>query len=207
MSRIKSLIELTLKLLALSGAIALAFGPNSVQERAEEAVFAAWRAVGDQLVKRELTAIEQQLDCTRDDAEKIRAARDRVATKLIALEMQRQRLAAAAREPGSRYDYVSSGERAMLDRAISMLKVTANRADFVLTTANDELRARQSELIVLQADHDARRLNQAIARPMRDRTLWSSHVERARIILGPDSTERADRRTAFDFAGTPIVEE
>jgi hypothetical protein len=207
MSRIKSLAAPALKMLAVLIATAAAVGLLAVNERVEEAVFAAWRAVGDQLAKRELTAIAQQLDLERQDAAKIQDSRDSIAIRLIVLEAQRELVAAESQESGSRYRDGRAHELAVLDRAISVLRSTANRADCVLRGANDDLRARRIELSALQSDDDARRMNEALERPIGDPALWSSRVARARVIIGPVSADHADRYTALNSASAPIVQE
>jgi hypothetical protein len=186
MSRIKPLIAPVLKMLALLIATAVALGPLSAMERAEDAVFGAWRAVGDQLAQHALTELAQQLDRERQDAERIQGGRDNIATRLFLLEAERELLAAEIHESSSRTGERSTRELAVLDCAISVLKSTANRADRVLLGASDQLRARRVELSSLQAHDDARRMNQALARPIGDPALWSSHVARAGVSLVSD---------------------
>ena len=207
MSRITSSVVPALKILALLAAIAVALGSIPIKERAGEALFAAWRELGDRLVKDELSAIAQQLELEREDAKKIRASRDDVAMQLVALQAQRELATAEAHERGTRSRDGSARELAALDRTISVLKSTANRADRILRDADDTWRGRQIELSILQADVNARRLNQAIARPIGEPALWSSHLGRARVVLGLDSVDHADCYTAFELASDPIAQE
>jgi hypothetical protein len=198
MSRIKPLVAPALKVSMLFVAIAVAIEPLSLKERAEATVFAAWIAVGDHLAKRELAAIAQQLDLARQDAEKLEHSKDSIATRLIVLEAQRELLSAEIHERGSSSGDGFARDLAVVDRAIAVLKSTAGRAESVLRSVEHELRARRIELSVLNADDEARRMNRALARPIGDPAKWSSHVARARIILGPLSPDHADPRTTSE---------
>ena len=73
MSRIKSIIGQGSTALGLVIVVGATFGPSTVVRRAEEVAFASWRALGDQLANHELSAISEQLDRERQDAETIGA--------------------------------------------------------------------------------------------------------------------------------------
>ena len=191
MSRIRPLVAPVLKMLALLFATAAAAGPLSVKDRAAEALFAA-TAQGKRRPARQTRAdlADRGTNSIWSDRtpEKIQASRDSIATRLIVLEAQRELLAAEIHERDCRSGDGASRELALMDCAISVLKSTANRADRALRGANDELRARRVELSLMQAHDDARRMNQALARPIGNPALWSSQIARARVILGPLST-------------------
>jgi hypothetical protein len=198
-SRVKSILGPVFKAVALVVATAWAVGPEAVQTRAEEAVFALWRAVGDELAQRELTTIGRQLDRDRQDAELICAARDDLRTRLVSLKTQSELLVAEIEQCGTRHGARERHELARLENAIATIKSTAARADLVLRGADEDLRLRELELIALQAGHDARRMNRALAQPIGDAVSWSGRIARARAILGTASEDQNAPDMASDL--------
>jgi hypothetical protein len=187
MARIKSVTCLASRALGLMIIVGLVLGPETIRTRAEEALSAAWRALGDQLANRELDAIAQQLERERQDAERIGVVRDRLSARLRSLGAFRECVITHVGEPCSAVGTDSERELASLDNAISLLTLATERADRILDGARNNLRKRGGELIALQAASDAQRMHQVLGRLVGDPSSWSIRVARARALLHSDS--------------------
>src|ERR1700679_2406941 len=90
MSRFYSAIKLASAALASVIVSGMAFGPETVSRRLDEAFAASWRTMGDHLASRELTALTRQLDRERQDFERIGALRDDLDASLQSLAVRRR---------------------------------------------------------------------------------------------------------------------
>jgi hypothetical protein len=198
MSRIVSRVGRASPALALVIAVGAAFGPLTVLRRAEDAAFASWRAMGDQLANHELNAISEQLDRDRQDAEFVRGMRDGLWGRLQSLETQRERAVVDLKIRGRRLACDSDHELSSLDAAIAQVQSATARADRLLDQAREDLRNREIELVTLKAEADLNRANLVLARPIGDPALWSARVARARDLLGTPLDDRDERGSTLE---------
>jgi hypothetical protein len=190
MARIKLVICPALRAIALMIVVGLVLGPETIRMKVEEAMSAAWRALGDQLANRELDAIAQQLDRERRDAQRIEVARDGLSTRLRSLEAFRECVATQVGERCPPLGANSEPELDRLDTGIAMLSWASARAARVLDEARESIRRREGELISLQAAADARRMNQVLVRSVGDPSLWSDRVACTREFLRSDRSRK-----------------
>src|SRR5262249_19185680 len=152
MSRLKSVIGLAPRALALAVVVGLALGPGAVMRRVDEALAASWQALGDGLADRELNAIAQQIDRDRKDTGSIGARREGPSPHLLPLLARRERLAAGVEEGRPPLGTDAGHELARLDASVALLRSAIARADRVLDRARGDLRRREVELIALRAE-------------------------------------------------------
>jgi hypothetical protein len=182
-ARIKSLMCLALKGVALTTVVWLVVGSEAMWTRAEESVSAAWRALSDQLAKAEIDAITRQLARERRNAERIEAARDGISARLSSLEAFRECLGPCSCERCSALGADSENESAGLEHAIAMLDSASARASRMLAVLREDLRRHEGELLALQAAADTSRMNQMLAGAGGDPSSWSDRVARTREFL------------------------
>jgi hypothetical protein len=202
MSYIKSKIGLASKALALVIVVGLALGPETVIRRADDALAASWRALGDHLASRQLDAIARQLDRERQDTGRIEALRDGLAATLRPLEVRRDGVARVSKgRPPRGAD--SERERARLEAAITLVRLAVARADRVLDGARNDLREREGELIMLRAAADARQMDRALAGPVGDPSLWDVRVACARDLLRTTPSDGEPQVTRLELSILP----
>jgi hypothetical protein len=202
MSCIKSMIGLASNALALVIVVGLAFGPEMVMRRVDNALATSWRGLGDRLVNRELDAMARQLDRERQDTARIETLRDGLAACLRPLVARRDEAARVAE--GRRPRGVDSeSERARLKAAVTLLGSAVARADRVLDGARNDLREREGELIVLRAAADARQMDRALAGRVGDSSLWDIRVARARDFLRATPSDGEPQGTRLELSILP----
>jgi hypothetical protein len=202
MSCIKSIIGLALKALALVIVVGLALGPETVIKRVDDALAASWRGLGDRLANRELDAIARQLDRERQDTARIEALRDGLAASLRPLVARRDEVVRMADGSPPR-EADSEREWARLEAAMTLLRSAVARADRVLDGARNDLREREGGLLVLRAVADARQIDQALARPIGDPSLWDVRVARARDFLRTTPSDGEPQGTRLEVSILP----
>jgi hypothetical protein len=196
------MIGLASNALALVIVVGLALGPETVIRRVDDALAASWRAQGDRLANRELDALARQLDRERQDTVRIETLRDGLAASLRPLVARRDEVARIAHgRPRRGAD--SEREQARLEAAITVVRSAVARADRELDGARNELRERESELIVLRAAADARQMDRALAGPVGDPSLWDARIARARDFLRTTPSEGETRGTGLELSILP----
>jgi hypothetical protein len=202
-SRIKSVIGLASRALAVMIVIGLAATPEAVVQKLDGALSASWRALGDRLANHELNAIARQLDRERQDAERIEALRDGLAADLRSLGVRRECVASRVSDEARPRGDHPERELAHLDAAIALIRSAVARTDRVLDEAHRDLSERDCELIALRAAADVSRIDRALARPVGDPSLWSVRVARVRDVLRTTLPESAERGSHLRVSGLP----
>src|SRR4051794_38546137 len=92
MSRTKSVIGLASRAVALLVVVGLALRPEAVSRRVDEVLSASWKVLSNRLANRELQAMARQLDCERQNVERIAELRDGHRVRLLAFEAIREQM-------------------------------------------------------------------------------------------------------------------
>jgi hypothetical protein len=222
-------------LLAVTGVACLAAGPQAVRDKLEGVLFASWEATGEALVDRDLAMMSRWLDDARDLLGRARARRDENSSRLHELESRLATAKAMAGENSqlssritSLLDRLPDGEeRALLegeaswrmqrsvdkrreitqlDAAVLMLADEIERADSEIRANEDRLSVHRSELAILVAARDARRLRQELAGLCDAPPRWEARVGQVAELfrsLEPQVTLERGPRTIGHLAAQP----
>lgn len=202
------------KLVAAVILVGLSIGPDVVGNRMEAILVDSWNAAGGALLRHDLSRLDRGLDSARAELQTAKAGRDDLARCLYELETRRQaaskrfeqdcdllerihalldRLPEGAerieleREADSHLQRSldTSRELEQLDAATLAVTEQLQTADRQIRAAQDRLSVRESELALLRASDEARKLRQDIARVGDVPTSWQTRARRADGLLQP----------------------
>jgi hypothetical protein len=168
----------------------LAIDPGAIPRKVGEVLVYAWKAVGETVVDRELTALAEMLDEDRVDLRRAEVLRDGLTVRLQALQCRRigdgiESVSACYTKDHPRECPRTNCEVAALDGAIATLSSSIARADQYINSARRVVHARETDLCTLKALADSQRARRELARLDGVLPRWEGRAGFAAELLGP----------------------
>ena len=170
-------------------AACLAADPGAILRKVDRVLVLAWKAAGEAIVNRELTALAGMIEDDRADLTRAEALRDALEVRLEALEGRR-----CARELEPVPDCLADDRNrecpptgpndADIDGAIRTLRSTLARAEHYIHSARRLVRAREDDLGALRSLAESRRARRELSELGGVLPRWEGRARFAAELLG-----------------------
>jgi hypothetical protein len=196
--------------------LGLAIGPDLAFRKLGESLMAAWKSVGDSIIRHDLASLSRQLDEGRAVVSRMRMQRDALTTRLQDLESRsfqgwsarpyecrRRSSVFVMGRPGDGVDLAQKSDRpsrqcpeddqdsAGPDRALASIANEIKRVGHQIEVAEKALGAKERNLFVLEAMTEAQQIRQELA-GSGDPLSWNARAGRVSELLHPIGVAPSD---------------